>query len=61
MTKPYSKDLRDRLIAAVSEGMSCWVTVGYGTIWQFFAREGISYKKACCRWSKNALTSRAGA
>jgi len=38
------------------------VTVGYGAIWRFFAREGISFKKkACCRWSRSGLISRTGA
>src|ERR1700724_3068944 len=90
MTKPYSEDLRTRVVAAVVTGASCrdaakrfsmgvssvvrWaqrfrrtgsvaaapdlllhdirrelaarnVRVGYGTIWRFFAKEKITFKK----------------
>jgi len=32
------------------------VTVSYGTVWQFFASEGIRFKKACTPASQIALT-----
>ncbi len=35
------------------------VAVSYGTVWNFIHREGMSFKKACCRSSKIAPTWRA--
>src|ERR1700716_3496779 len=37
------------------------VAVSYGTVWNFIHREGMSFKKACCRPSKIAPTWRAAA
>jgi len=81
MSKPYSEDLRERVVAAVEGGLSRrqaaevfdvgvssvirWVQrfratgsvaakpmggargviVGYGTVWRFFEREDITFKK----------------
>ena len=58
MARPYSFDLRKRVVASVAGGKSCravaelfdvsverGVVVSCDTLWRFLKREGISFKK----------------
>jgi len=84
MTKPYSQDLRGRVVASVEGAAGCREAaaqfsigassvvrrtqrfrqtgsvsakpMGYGTVWRFFAKENISFKKTLPAAERNLDT-----